>query len=468
MLPLIARYLSPAEFGQMEVLASVAVFGSVIVGMGLESSLYKFCGFSEGHERKAWAANTFSLALVVGFVFAAMTPLISSAVYKHLPIDLDIYCLELVLYMLALESVIAVPLGWLRMSNQASLFCMISIGRVIVHASATVLFLTLGRGVAGVFEAGLLAALLQATVLTFFQIKSSGLHLNATMAKKSLVYSAPIVGSGLLAFSLNGLDRFIIATKIDIESVAIFSIAAKFSLALTILIQPFGMWWQPKRFAILSSDNGVQKTERYATFGLTLLISIFLVIGVVAPFVIHLIMPLVYHPSVSIFLGLLVAVFFKESVEFINIGCFKNDSTKMQFFIDLVSSGCCALLLLVGALLFGLWGVIGGLVSTQVLRAVLFFQYGNRVIRIEYPIKKLCELFILAMLLLTISYFSFYQELFSNTAETPTALAETLLACTVFIITLKLFWDKCLTILHIDNLRIFHDGYLRIRKFKLP
>lgn len=44
MLPFITHYLSQDAFGRLEVLLSIAAFGSVIVSMGLMDALYRFAG----------------------------------------------------------------------------------------------------------------------------------------------------------------------------------------------------------------------------------------------------------------------------------------------------------------------------------------------------------------------------------------------------------------------------------------
>lgn len=467
MLPLIARHLSTTEFGKMEVLASVAIFGSVIVGMGLESALYRFSGFAQDKDKHQWAANIFTLALIIGSVFAGLTPLISAPIAGALPFELDTYTIELVLYMLALESVIAVPLGWLRMTNQATTFCVLSVGRVIIHTTATLLFLEWERGIAGVFEAGLIAALIQAAALTFFQVKSSGLLISPAMSKKTIIYSIPIVGSGLLAFSLNGLDRFIIATVISIESVAVFSIAAKFSLALTILMQPFGMWWQPKRFTILASENGIKKTEQHSTLGLALLTILFLLSGLFGPILIEALMPEEYHQAKLIFIGLLLVVYIKEAVEFINIVCFKNENTNTQFFIDLISSLSCAALLLLGAITFGLLGIIAALVITQSMRLVLFYYLGQKSLRIIYPIKKIGELFMLSISLIVISYFAFHSDFSASISETSFLFYIKVTTAPILLLLFTVIYiNKCFNLLEIDLTcaRLFENAYLRTRK----
>ena len=69
MLPFIAHHLSTDEFGRLEVITTVAVIGSVLVGMGLEHTLFRFAGVErEPEQRKKLAAEIFSLALFIGVV----------------------------------------------------------------------------------------------------------------------------------------------------------------------------------------------------------------------------------------------------------------------------------------------------------------------------------------------------------------------------------------------------------------
>ena len=44
MLPFIAQQLSTDQFGRLEVAGSLAVIGSIMIGLGLEDSLYRFAG----------------------------------------------------------------------------------------------------------------------------------------------------------------------------------------------------------------------------------------------------------------------------------------------------------------------------------------------------------------------------------------------------------------------------------------
>ncbi|MCG6295781.1 lipopolysaccharide biosynthesis protein, partial [Vibrio vulnificus] len=82
-----------------------------------------------------------------------------------------------------------------------------------------------------------------------------------------ILYSIPIALSGMVAFLMNGAERWVIATTDTIESLAFYAIAAKFALALCILVQPFGMWWMPKRFSVYLRE-GAQQAARITQYGL--------------------------------------------------------------------------------------------------------------------------------------------------------------------------------------------------------
>ncbi|MEI8609484.1 oligosaccharide flippase family protein [Enterovibrio sp. Hal110] len=249
MLPFITHHLPQAEFGKLEIVSSIAALGSILVGLGLEDALYRFVGGqNDANERKRMAARIFTLTLIVGAFVVPAGWMLAAWLDAHVPGGLSTYQLRLVLLMLALEGCIAVPLGWLRMQNRATAFFTVAVGRALFHAGLTVVMLLMGRGIDGVLEAGLIAAVMQAIILTALQLKDTGFGFSKDVAKQSLIYSLPIMTSGLMAFSLNGLDRWVLADVASLEDVAQFGVAAKFALAVVLLLQPFGMWWMPKRF----------------------------------------------------------------------------------------------------------------------------------------------------------------------------------------------------------------------------
>ncbi len=123
MLPFIAYHLSPEEFGRLEVISTFAIIGSILVGMGMENTLFRFAGMSRNaKDRQRLAAEIFTLTLIIGSTAWLIGWFAAELIASWIPGNPSPYELRLVISMLALEGCISIPLGWLRMRNQVTRF----------------------------------------------------------------------------------------------------------------------------------------------------------------------------------------------------------------------------------------------------------------------------------------------------------------------------------------------------------
>lgn len=390
MLPFITHQLPQAEFGKLEIVSSIAALGSILVGLGLEDALYRFVGRCKSEaERLTMSSRIFTLTLIICAVVIPLSWSLAAWLDSMVPGGLTTYQLRLVLLMLALEGCIAVPLGWIRMQNRAFTFFSVAVGRALLQAGLTVVMLLSGRGIDGVLEAGIIAAVVQAVILFVIQLRETGLAFSMPVAKQSLIYSIPIMASGLMAFTMNGFDRWVLAEVSSLEEVAQFGVAAKFGLAVVLLLQPFGMWWMPKRFDVLYDVNGRETATRYTCFGLTAVMLISVMVAFLAPLAITWLLPDTYQLAATFTVFLIIAALFKELAELVNLGSFAGDTTYGQMAINVVSA-----LVAVGTLIwwgnsYGVMGVLMALTFTQGLRFVLFYAVSQHLYHLPYPIAAL-------------------------------------------------------------------------------
>jgi len=390
MLPFIAHQLSQEAFGKLEVLSSFAIVVSILVGLGLEDTLYRFAGqAASAAERKRIAAKIFGLGVIAGVIALAIVWFSAGSLSRLLPGDISVYEVRLIMLVLALEGVIAVPMGWLRMQDRALSFFSLSISRAAIQATLILVMLQPGDDITAVLEAGVVAATIHAMVLAFLQIRDTGISMRLNQDGSLVRYSLPIVGSGLIAFVLNGLDRWVIADHAGLAQVAEYGVASKFALAAVLLLQPFGMWWSPKRFQIAAQPGGQQSAERIIVIGISLCLIICVGVSTGAQVVIELLMPSDYVLASGFALGLVLAMTLREISELINIGCYINHSTLVQFWINLSSSVIGLVIMLTAVDLLGVWGVILALVSAQLIRLLLFFRASQSVYRLNYPLSSI-------------------------------------------------------------------------------
>ena len=386
MLPFIAHQLAPEEFGRLELLMSVAVIGSVLVGLGLEDALYRFVGQADQSQKRRVAGQIYAMAIVVAILTALMSMVVAPHVVDLLPAHVSEYDVLLVLLLLALESVISVPLGWLRMQDKAGVFFVATVGRVLVQAILTVVFLWNEPTVSDVLEAGLIAAVVQTLFLVTVQLKDIELNWQWALAGQVLVYSYPIVISGMVAFVLMGLDRIVIAEFSSLNDVAIYGVASKFALAVVLLLQPYTMWWSPKRFEVLSSDNGEVKALNFIMLGWVVLVCSTYVVIVLAPLLVNWLMPETYIGAIQILLVLAVAMAFKEASELINIGCFVSHKTYTQMWINIAASGVGLILLLFWTPNYGALGAALAMAVAQATKMAMFFVLSQFYSHLDYPV----------------------------------------------------------------------------------
>jgi len=422
MLPFIAHALTTEDFGRMEVLTSFGAVGAILVGFGLLNTLFRFAGEAvTANEKQNVVAEVFGLNLMVGIVSLAAGLFLCDWLNQHIPGNLGSHNLRIMIVIIALEGCISIPLGWLRMSDKASLFFAVSVLRAFIQAGLTVLFIQQGKGLEGILLAGLVAALLQASVLFFIQLKDTGIKIVSTRLKTLLTYSYPMVGSGLLGFVLNGLDRWLLADEVGTAEMATYAIAAKFSMIAALMLQPFLMWWSPRRFDVLNSSNGKNKAAQFAALGSCLSLFIAVAVGLSAPIVIELLLPQPYWVASQYVPWLVLLVVVKDSAELLNLGCYTGQSTKAQFFINLCGSmvGLLGMVLLIPQ--FHIWGVIAALMAAQVLRLVLYLLVSQRRLYLPYPTAKLVTFALIALSLLGLG--TEVNTLFEKAAIMAAALA---------------------------------------------
>lgn len=419
MLPFIANHLSTEDYGRLEVVSTLGIIGSILVGMGLENTLFRFVGvLKKTDQRKRMAAEIFSLTLILGSIAFCISWYAAGAIASWVPGKPTEYEVRLVLSMLALEGCIAIPLGWLRMNNRAFSFALTTTGRALLQAVIVIIQLSLNRGVEGILEAALIAAVIQVVILAYLHLQDTGFHFNKKTLTRSLHYSLPIVGSGLAAFALNGLDRWVIADVADLSDVAQFGVAAKFALAVILLMQPYGMWWAPRRFEVLTQHNGNTKAAHFISVGIVAALIITLFVGLASPLLINWLLPGDYAIAGQYAVGLVIVMTLREITELINIGCFSGKTTGAQFIINIIASITGILLMLWWSPLFSVWGTIFALICAQFLRLVMFYITSQYYHPLPYPTISILILASVGALFLLIGLqtSTFSQQLFMTIA----------------------------------------------------
>lgn len=123
MLPVFTRYLSPAEYGQLEVLLALVNIGTLLLGLGLVDALYRFAGLADSEATRQQAAGVlFTQTLLIALIGLLLLMPFAEQIGHWLPGNVTASLVRWTLLSVVLEGVIGIPLAWLRMQGMARFF----------------------------------------------------------------------------------------------------------------------------------------------------------------------------------------------------------------------------------------------------------------------------------------------------------------------------------------------------------
>ena len=393
MVPVFTHYLEPADYGRLDVLQTLADLLGIVIGLGLADTLFRFAGAArDEEERRAVAANILGMALAVGLFSLVVTQLFAPLIADALPGDVTVVQARLILGSLAVSGISLVSLALLRMRDRAGLYLLGSAGRVVLQSMLAILLLSLGFGITGVLAAGLTAAALLALALIVWQVRGMALRFDFARCRGYAIYGGPLVLTGMAGFVLGSFDRWILAAAVGTAEMAEYALAAKFGLMAAILIQPFDMWWYPRRFAVLAEPGGAERSARIVGVGVSIAVLSAVMVAAAGPAMIRLMTPESYHGAVAYVPWMAVLAAVHNVTTVFNIGCYSGRTTGWPLVID----GTSAAVAVAGYFLLipahGAWGAIAATTIALSLRLVMSYRVSQRITPLPYPLKRLLVL----------------------------------------------------------------------------
>ena len=384
--PLLTANLSPTEFGRLELLASAAEIGGVLINAGLVDTLYRFASAADG---RAEAGRVMGLALAIAATGFLLVMLCAGPVAALLPLPTPPGELRLLGTAVVLEAVIGVPLGWLRMHGRAWQFALLTGARATLQVGLMAALVLGGWGIGGVLAAGAVAGLLLAGLLTAGQARVTGIGFDRHESLRLLGYGIPLVGSGLAAFVLGTADRWLLAGAVPAAALGCYGLAVKISMIVALLAQPFELWWYPRRLVVLAGPDGRAQSSRVVTAGATLLVLAGGTVALAGPLLVTVLAPAVYAPAARMVPLLALALVLQLASSMANVGCYARRTGTQPMAVN-AAAACVALafyLLLIPR--FGVDGAIAATVVAQAARLALFATLSQRTAPLDWKLPRL-------------------------------------------------------------------------------
>lgn len=254
LIPLYTHYLTPSDYGILEILErGLAVLG-ILGGLGLARAVvrYYFEQVDDDYRRRVLATASLTVlasSLGVAALVAGLSPWVSCVLLKT-PSYASL--VALVAISLGLEVAAAVPMAAMRAREQSTAFITFSLIRLLMGVGLNIWFLAgLHWGLVGIIYSSVIVNLVTGAALFGLLLRDSGLRFDRMVQGHMLRFGAPVAPAGIPVLALHYGDRFILQRLVGNATVGIYSLGYRFGSVLgTLINNPFGLVWDPYMYKV--------------------------------------------------------------------------------------------------------------------------------------------------------------------------------------------------------------------------
>jgi O-antigen/teichoic acid export membrane protein len=232
-------------------------------------------------------------------------------------------------------------------------------------------------------------AMLMVLLLPGF-LRRVGLRYDPAILANMLRFALPLVPSALALAALNSADRFFLQRMVGLDATGLYSIGYKFGMLVNlVVISPFVLIWEPRRFTIANEQNAEKKYGQVFTYLLVLTSFVALALTGLAREIMQVLTARAYWQAYTVVPLIAWSYVFFGLSSVVSVGLFVHHRTGTVSALVLVA----LLVNTVGnILLIPLFGIHGAAVATLLSFFALFvlnLAFSHRFIPISFEWRKL-------------------------------------------------------------------------------
>ncbi len=409
LVPLYTYIFATAEYGIVTELYAYVTFFIIILTYGMETGFFRFSEIRK-NTIEVYSTSFISLlttSLIFIFIISIFNDDIASLIgYSNHP--------EYILYfglILGIDAICAIPFAYLRQQQRPVLFSIIKISNVSINIFFNVWFLFIvpnylnyehsqflkltynpDIGVGYIFISNLIASASTLLILSRQIIKIKW-FLNLTLLKKLLVYSLPLLISGLAGTINETLDRVLLKHLYPDQSHALSALGtygANFKLAviMVLFIQAFRYAAEPFFFSYYKKENSsliyARIMKYFILFCLIIFLGINMYINIIQYFIGSNFREGLSIVPIILFAYMLYGIFFNLSIWY----KLKN-VTKYGAYLTITGSLVTIFINVFFIPKFGYYASAWGHFCSYLVMVIISYFIGQKFLKINYDIKNI-------------------------------------------------------------------------------
>jgi O-antigen/teichoic acid export membrane protein len=253
LLPVYTRYINPAGYGVVELLANGVIFVSILVRFGMIESFLRFYFTDEDQQRRdALVRRTFVFLLITTTITAAVLAAFAEPLSKIVLGHRDTTTFLIAVLGLWTFTNLEFAYGLLRVDERLRVYAIATVSNVVFTVALSVILVVgLGKGARGL----LLGNYAVSTVVLFVlwwtmrhRLRVAPGH--AETLASLLRFGVPTVPAEISVYALNIIDRFYIYHHRSASLAGLYSIAVKLAGGVAFIVRAFQYAWPPLAYSV--------------------------------------------------------------------------------------------------------------------------------------------------------------------------------------------------------------------------
>jgi O-antigen/teichoic acid export membrane protein len=331
MLPIYTRYLTPADYGVLELLLMAIEFSGILVGLRISQAMFRFYILADGETERKVIVSTVLLNILLTSSLGAAVLYLSARPLAFLLFGDFAYLEEVRMFafILITNAVSAVGLAYLRARRMPVIYVSVGAATLALQVSLNIIFVVvLELHVRGVIYSSLCSGIIVATIFLLYMFRWAGFRYSYTIARRLFRFIAPLILASIAAFYVAYADKYFLRLFGSLATVGLYSLAARFSSILETLFNTFNLSWNADRYEIVKHDNARDIFRQVFRFLTAVIILAGAGLALFADDFFRVMTDPQFYPAASIVPLLVVAVIVRIFSLYCNFGIMLNEKTR--------------------------------------------------------------------------------------------------------------------------------------------
>ncbi len=269
--PVYTRFLSPADYGVLELLELSLYFWGQLAGMNVAAAfVYRWSNAPTREAQRVALASAYWGAVLIGAISFGLgwvvSPWLSALVFGT---SAYAYGFRLAFGAFAATLPTDVALAWMRARDRAVHYLAFSVVRLAVSAALAIYFLVAWRwGYKAVLWGNLLASVGLSLGASFYLLGVGGSPWRFRWSELGRLasYGVPLGIGGVGMLIVHYGDRFFLRQYVSLDVIGVYALAYKLGMLVAYVHMPFNIYWQARMFAIVKRPDGEAIYSRVLTY----------------------------------------------------------------------------------------------------------------------------------------------------------------------------------------------------------